>query len=390
MLRNLIACFLIFALLAPATAAQLALETETGLSSLAQVFEEEEDDDRFSFWRSRLGWTQGEELSKLRLELGRSQRDYEARSSDFVQSRFETEFWKKTSVNMEPVRLGAGIAQGQKIYETLTGQSFRETGGKFFAEDYAGWDLGLAAHYFDFETGSDESKISAALGKTLESGPYKLGGQLRSERHWADQRRKFKQEVRSSFEYKPLWNHWRRTFFSAAAGQRDSKNLEERDDNVDFSFWEVRWNNAHPLRPGQEATWSWTFKNKNDQGPYSHHGIALDGSWNWAPEREGRIPGLKIKALAGWKKMEFPDRPSLTYTKTSLGGAASTRIRNEWHAQAYGRLDFYDFTNQARTRLIPVAQVEIGRALTDSADVALSASLRQSYASLSTKFSLRI
>ncbi|MBI2070581.1 MAG: hypothetical protein HYT79_08250 [Elusimicrobia bacterium] len=364
----------------PSTATEINLLGETGRSSLAAVLNEEEDGDEFSFWRNRFSFAQGDDKAKLRLTAERRQREYVSRTNDFVAGRLELDAWRKSAWAGRTLKWGTGVAFSQKLFRAAAARNWREGGGRFFVEDMNGWEGAVAVKRYDFSNDRDESKLGLTLGRSLEHGPFNFSGRVLSERHWAGERLKFKQEGRASAGWKPGFAHWNNSHVLISGGQRDTKQLaEDRDDNIDFSFWELEWRNSHFIRPDHKVSWALSWKEKDDKdGFFSHRGNSFRAAWDWHPEQ--RLIS-RITPRVEWKKMTFQERPLFSYSKTTAGLGLAAPLPDGWRAAGHAALDFYEFPDQQARRRIPSGELILERPLGDNADVSLGTRIRHSLAS---------
>ncbi|MBI4668147.1 MAG: hypothetical protein HY747_02995 [Elusimicrobia bacterium] len=369
-------------------ASELTLKEEFGRSSLSAVFDEEEDDAKFTYWATGLDFEHGSDKAKAHAEAGRRQRDYKTRRSDLTVNHLGAGAWQKTDFNGETVRLGGRLQWREKTFETLSAQSYHESAAKVFAYGYQGWDVNLAASHYDYPLKGDENKLGFGVAKTHERGPLKLTTEAKAGHHWAGDRLKFKKEGGISARWDPGIKPWKRSFFSADFGQRDTKADEEREDDLDYSFWELRWHNWHPAGGPNVIDWKLKASRKDDkEGIYSHRGMGADLQWRTDFERKNIK--LKVWPSAGFKRMTFWEAEAMTYTKKTLGLGASTRL-GAWQAKAETRIEFYDYPKRQDRRTYPVARLHVERTFAETVDLSIGAGLRDNLFSLSGKVGLRI
>ncbi|MBI4064192.1 MAG: hypothetical protein HY401_07825 [Elusimicrobia bacterium] len=373
----------------PGLTTELDIKQSFGRSSLAFVLDEEEEDARFTFWSVGAGLEQGDDKAKTRFKVGRREKDFKTRNSSLLTNRAEIGAYRKQDALGETIRWGGDLLWRSRSFDALSVQNYQEYTGRTFAENFKGWSARLTASHFAFEDLKNENKLSLGVKKSFPiQKRLTLSGDAKLERHWAQNRRKFKNELGSTVIWKPQIKHWSHARLSVDFGQRDTKAVEDREDNLDFSFWEIGAYNTHPLNAAHDLAWKLMVKEKDDKGGlFSHRGNSGDLQWRWNLKKD--FPVSQLAPSVGLKRMKFSELPALTYTKQTAGVAAKAEMAG-WNAEAAARLDFYNFPNQKNRRRLLNAGLDFTKPLTDKADVSIGAHLRHSLISFNAAITLQL
>lgn len=386
----LLVVFALHGLISSSFATDLRFKQEFGRSSQALVLEEEEDDDRFSFWKASMGLTQGDEKAKFHLDAFRYEKDYKARLTDFETTRVEADAWRRLSWKGDEFRGGFFGSWRSRELDRFSLQNFKEFRFGAYAEDWRDWGARASASFYDYESDRSESRFSGRLNRKFEWQEWQFKPYVMGERHQASSRRKFKGEAGGSAAWEPGFTHWERAALRLEAGQRDTKMLEEREDDVDYTFWDLKLQSRHPLKEGQTVRWEAGLREKEDKGGlFSHRGASIEGGHQFRLPY-GQKDRITLEPFLGFKRMKFTESPNFTYEKSSLGALASMLSWDDWKVTAEGKIDFYTYTFQNTHKQRGTAKLSLEKELSDTAGARVGGILRNSTLSIEASLSLKL
>jgi len=338
----------------------LSSYVEVGKKSTAEVFEEEDTDDDFSYYKYCLKLDHA--LSR-RLKYSLSSwvydKDYEQNDDlDNVSRMLKNEFsclLRKTKE--ESLRLGLSLNYKEKRYENKPSLEYDQT--KFSAkliykrEDI--WSLAGSAGIESYNYiargekdqlkyfGKVEAKRYLRSKKLLLSSSYRLG---RTD-HKQVGRERTKEDISAGFDYKFELPWIYRLRFRGKWGERDTKEEEERDEDYDYDYREWYVKTEHKISPRMSANLKYQYLEKDYlTGNLDHNGFYLLNGWKYEPigDKKRRIYfdlGLKHKEL------DYQNEDTNDYRKNSVEFKATYQRKKSWECSLEIEGHIYDYPNDS-------------------------------------------
>ncbi len=373
-----------------AYAYQIDFKEKVGQSSLAQVLEEEEDDARFSFWETDLGFRHGDDKASVIMKANHRERNYKNRDSDYSGNRWLLSTWRKSNLQEETVRWGGELSVRDRNYDNPALSNFREFRTTLFTENYRGWSAKLSDAIYDSRT-NNENKLSGQIEREITQNQLALKTGFNTTYHYApaQNRSKWKEMGFLRADWQPNYYFWDKTSLDVEAGQADTKDSDDREDNSDFSFWNIRLQNNHPLSPTHDLKWNAAYKEKNDKGGlFTYKGFAAEALPSWRPGWED-FP-VKIEGVLGFKNMRFLENERLTYHRYTLGARLAWISWGNWKIRTELLQDFYTFPNQQNRTAKTTGKVEFEQAISENFGLNLGSKFRNSLVSLEAGLTLKL
>lgn len=141
--------------------------------------------------------------------------------------------------------------------------------------------------------------------------------------------------------------------FSAQAGwgQRDTKTDEDRDQDLDYTYWRAATQTEHKLGPKLDTVFNFRyFKKDYLAADLGHHGFSIGNDWDyevWDDEKRK----IAFSLGAEHKEVGYPLRQDNDYRKETLELSAGYQRKKNYKVRAAWEENFYDFddgTNDKR------------------------------------------
>ena len=211
-------------------------------------------------------------------------------------------------------------------------------------------DLALGVDNFDYlsEGEKDQVKTSAGLGgqkhflekKLILVSSYKIE-RLNQEKA---NRKKTKQEVEGGFDYE-FELPWIYQLVSRLSwGQRDTKDEEERDEDIDFEYWQYYVKSEHRINPKLKTHLKYQYFAKDYiSADLDHRGFYLQNALDYEV-LDSQRQRLWLDFSVTHKEVEYNLKPDNDYQKVSLQAKISYKRKKNWQASVGLEENFYDFS----------------------------------------------
>lgn len=365
----------------------LNMRQEFGRSAVATLFDEEEDDASFSFSNTKVSLEHRQDQGLWRAAGVHRERNYKTRDTDYEFNRWKLESWGRAYFFNRELRSGAELSWWQRNFDRPALADYRETRASFFVEETQNWNARLLLATLNYPQATHENKVGLKVSKEHEVDRWSARATAQSLYHDIENsnRWRLKQEVWGRFFLKAPLENMETLGIEATAGQRDSKEDEDREDNTDYSFWKTAAEGRHLMSERFRSRWTFGYSRKEDHDRlFSHRGLHGRLAAMTVPAQES----LSYGGFLGFKKMDFIDRPILDYNKFFVGVEGSAPLNNQWKTRADVSGEFYDFKNQNRTNAKAIGFVALERKIRDGLDLTLSSRWRGSLVSVAASTNL--
>jgi hypothetical protein len=181
-------------------------------------------------------------------------------------------------------------------------------------------------------------------------------------------RKKNKHDLMFGGYYIPDLPQVKKVTFSAKIGQGDTKDIEERDDDLDYRFQRFLIRSEHGMHPRLKATFVYEYFGKDYfESDLDHSGFRIATTW-----RQGLVADevreLYLVLSAYHKEVNYPMKKEREYRKEGLEIGGVLRRKRHWKSSLSVRGDFYDYRDSARDRnryyaLVTLQKYFFGRSL---------------------------
>lgn len=370
---------------------------EVGRRSQAEDFAEEDTDEDYSYQNYHLKLEQ--RISQpLNYDVSSFvyRKDYKARDSlDNVSRIFKAGlFYNLKKLEEEWIRLDVKLKNRQRRYKNSPASEYDEIGlvpGLIFEEkDNYRIDFNLGVDNFDYlaEGEKDQFKTLAGLGAQkhfLEKrlallSSYKVE---RLEQEKAN-REKTKQEIGTGFDYqfKLPWIY--RLVSRLDWGQRDTKDEEDRDEDMDFEYWQYYAKSEHRISPKLKTHLKYQYFAKDYiSADLDHRGFYLQNSWDYELLDDQR-QRLWLDFAIEHKEVKYNLKPANDYQKQTLEVKISYKKKKDWQASVGLEENFYDFSAEDNDKNRSYFKLSAEK-LFQGGDLALSADFKYRYTDYAQK-----
>ena len=333
--------------------------SEAGRRSQAEDFAEEDTDEDYGYQNYHLKFEQ--RISK-RLNYDVSsfvyRKDYKTRDSlDNISRIFKAGLaYDLKRLGDERIKFDFKLKSRQKRYKNNPAGEYDEVGAMpaltFEEKDNYRIDLALGVDNFDYlsEGEKDQVKTSAGLGgqkhflekKLILVSSYKVE-RLNQEKA---NRKKTKQEVEGGFDYE-FELPWIYQLVSRLSwGQRDTKDEEERDEDIDFEYWQYYVKSEHKINPKLKTHLKYQYFAKDYiSADLDHRGFYLQNALDYEV-LDSQRQRLWLDFSIAHKEVEYNLKPDNDYQKVSLQAKVSYKRKKNWQASLGLEENFYDFSAQ--------------------------------------------
>jgi hypothetical protein len=187
-------------------------------------------------------------------------------------------------------------------------------------------------------------------------------------------RKKNKHDLMFGGYYIPDLPQVKKVTFSAKVGQGDTKDIEERDDDLDYRFQRFLIRSEHRMHPRLKANFVYEYFGKDYfESDLDHSGFRIATAWKQGLAADG-VREIYLLLSANHKEVNYPMKKERDYRKEGLEiRGVLTRKRN-WKTSLSIRGDFYDYWDRTRDRnryyaLITLQKYFFGRSLRLSLDL---------------------
>src|SRR3989338_6101918 len=331
--------------------------SEAGRRSQAEDFAEEDTDEDYGYQNYHLKFKK--RISK-RLNYDVSsfvyRKDYKTRDSlDNISRIFKAGLaYDLKRLRDERIKFDFKLKSRQKRYKNNPAGEYDEVGAMpaltFEEKDNYRIDLALGVDNFDYlsEGEKDQVKTSSGLGgqkhflekKLILVSSYKIE-RLNQEKA---NRKKTKQEVEGGFDYE-FELPWIYQLVSRLSwGQRDTKDEEERDEDIDFEYWQYYVKSEHRINPKLKTHLKYQYFAKDYiSSDLDHRGFYLQNALD-CEVLDSQRQRLWLDFSVAHKEVEYNLKPDNDYQKESLQAKISYKRKKNWQASVGLEENFYDFS----------------------------------------------
>lgn len=330
---------------------------EAGRRSQAEDFAEEDTDEGYSYQNYHLKIEQ-KVSSRLNYDAGSFvyRKDYKDRDSlDNVSRIFKAGLsYDIKKLENERIGLDLKLKSRQKRYKNSPGSEYDEIGASpaltLEQKDNYRIDLTLGVDSFDYlsEGEKDQLKTSAGLGAQkhfLEErlallSSYKVE---RLEQEKAN-REKTKHEAGGGFDYELDLPWIQRLASGLNWGQKDTKDEEDRDEDMDFEYWQYYAQSEHRINPKLKTRLKYQYFAKDYiAADLDHRGFYFRNVLDYELLDDPR-QRLWLDFAVEHKEVKYNLKPANDYQKQTLYAKISYKKKKNWQASAGIEENFYNFS----------------------------------------------
>ena len=333
--------------------------SEAGRRSQAEDFAEEDTDEDYGYQNYHLKF---EQRASERLSYDVSsfvyRKDYKARNSlDNISRIFKAGLaYDLKRFEQELIRFDFKLKSRQRRYKNSPASEYDEISAApaltFEEKDNYRVDLTLGVDNFDYlaEGEKDQFKTSAGLGgrKHFLEKRLTLISSYRIERLDQEKanRKKTKQEVDGGFDYE-FELPWIYQLVSRLSwGQRDTKDEEERDEDMDFEYWQYYVKSEHKINPKLKTHLKYQYFAKDYiSADLDHRGFYFQNALDYEV-LDSQRQRFWLDFSIAYKEVEYNLKPDNDYQKVSLQAKVSYKRKKNWQASLGLEDNFYDFSAQ--------------------------------------------
>lgn len=364
---------------------------ESGGRSTAEDYEEEDTDDDYAYRSYHLKLRQ-KVSDRLSYDIGSFiyGRDYKSKDSlDNISGIFKTNWsYNIDRLKDEALELGIKVNYKEKRYENTPRNEYDEIRFApmltFKKKNVYSVDLILGIDNYDYlEAGEkDQLKISGRIAavRYFRDKKLKLISSYRIEQSERETtgRERTKHEVLAGLDYVfdiPLIY---KVTARAGWGKRDTKEDEERDDDLDYEYCRLYGGTEHKIGPELITNIKYQYLRKD----YIHadldsRGFYIQNSWDYeALDNTSRRIWFHLELEH--KDVSYSLRSGNDYRKETAGVDVNYRRKKEWKASAGFEGNFYDFSDSAKDKKRYFARIGFER-LFFAGDLALRLDLKYKY-----------
>lgn len=378
--------------------------SEAGRRSQAEDFAEEDTDEDYGYQNYHLKVEQ--RVSKrLRYDVSSFiyRKDYKARDSlDNISRIFKAGLaYDLKRFEQELIRFDFKLKSRQRRYKNSPASEYDEISAApaftFEEKDNYRVDLTLEVDNFDYlaEGEKDQFKTLASLGgqkhfleKRLTMVSSCKIEQLEQEKA---NRKKTKQEIGAGFDYE-FELPWIYQLVSRLSwGQRDTKDEEERDEDIDFEYWQYYVKSEHRINPKLKTHLKYQYFAKDYvSADIDHRGFYLQNSWDYDVLDDQR-QRFWLDFSAEHKEVKYNLKPGNDYQKETLEAKISYKRKKNlpgrqagWQTSIGLEENFYDFSAKDNDKNRSYLKLSAEK-LFQGGDLALSVDFKYRYTDYAQK-----
>ena len=325
---------------------------EFGQREIAELLEDRDTLGNFDYFKYRLRLKETlKDSASYSLSFNLIKRDFE--TQDVFDSK--TRDYKLTLDLPLPNSTEAGFALGhkEKRYKNSPASEYnRDTFTvelkRRLSEMLAlGLEAGIADYDYRADSGANQSKYYAGLnwGMLFLEEKLNFGGfyQQRAVDQKGDKTDRSEQIIGADLHYKLGGAHFKNINFKIEHGRDDTKEIEERDDNLRYRY--SRWNikTTHPLAKNLDTTFAFSSKRRDYLNTTSDF-----RSWAIENETDYIILQSKTSSLGSsfqseHKEANFHLDNSLNYSKDLFGLALTYKRKKNYEIAGSFKFSRYDY-----------------------------------------------
>lgn len=225
--------------------------------------------------------------------------------------------------------------------------------------------VGWNDYHYLTDTGKDQTIYfqETKVKKTLLDERLDLKSSYRVEMNNFERegKEKIKHEISAGGRYQ-FYQPWLESLqLSGSFGKRDTKEVEERDEDVDFSFWEYRLKSEHPLRPDILGMFQYlTFENDFRTNRFDSKGweVRSDLDYLWVETNVGK---LQLEFRGKYKTVEYSADPKSSYRRIAAKLGSSYLRKKDWKVALGYEANVYRFDLSSQDKIRHLFLVEGAR-----------------------------
>jgi len=331
---------------------------DTGKRTQAEDYEEEDDDSEYTYRKYNLSF---EHRLSARVNYKVASNYYD---KDYIQSDSNDNLSRISTVNgsyyirkenEEKLKLDIGFRHKEKRYNESSDSEYDQNvltpKVTYSVKDIYSVYLSTGINSYDYVSnkGKDEIKIFSKLGgkRYLLAKRLVLSSSFRfeSSNRKKEDRREHKNVLMLGAYYIPDVSYIYKITLRVKAGQGDTKDDDDRDDDLDYRFGRFFIKTEHKVNPLLKAGLVYEFFRKDYlTSDLDHRGFYIKNTWRQSiiadKDRE-----LYIIAAAVHKDVNYPIKPQRDYRKDTLEVKGVIMKRRDWKTSLSLRGDFYDYSD---------------------------------------------
>lgn len=294
----------------------------------------------------------------------------------------------------ELIRFDFKLKVRQKRYQNNPASEYDEIGAApaltFEEKDNYRVDLTLGVDNFNYlaEGEKDQFKTLAGMGTkkhflekrlTMVSS-YKIE-QLEQKKA---NHKKTKQEAGGGFDYEfgLPWIH--KHVSRLSWGQRDTKDEEERDEDIDFEYWQYYLKSEHRINPKLKTHLKYQYFAKDYiNTDLDHWGFYIRNALDYELLDDQR-QRLWLDFAVEHKEVKYNLKPGNDYQKETLEAKISYKRKKNWHSSIGLEDNFYDFSAKDNDKNRSYLKLSAEK-LFQGGDLALSADFKYRFTDYAQK-----
>ena len=331
---------------------------ETGMRSQEEDFEEEQDDSEYTFQKYHINLLHNiSDCFNYELGYFKFYKDYRSKDSldnayRLLQARGE---YYLNRQKQEFLKLNITLRYKEKRYDDSPSGEYDQSAFSpeltYSRKDSYSINASAGVNNYDYISadGKDEFKIFSKLGvrKYFMEKHLTLVSSYRFETiaRAKTERRKDKNDVLLGFDFKIHAPFLQKISARINAGQRDSKDEDERDEDFDYSYRQLSVRTEHKAGSRLDADIGYRyFKKDYMTADLDHSGFSMSNDWGYQIFTD-KTQDLDFHISAEHKDVDYVFRTGSDYKKETLMIRGSYRKKQNWNMSVSLIGSLYDFEN---------------------------------------------
>ncbi len=354
---------LLFCSLAEAEDFVLSGYTEVGKRSTAEDYEEEDNDDDYTYRNYHFKLKQ-EVSDRLSYDISSFIYDKDYKSNNALDniSRIFNSKWSyyPRKLEEESLRLTLKLKYKEKRYNNSPANEYNQVmfspALTFKQEDLYTIDLAGGIDNFDYLSAGekDQLKFFGKIGakryflekKLLLTSSYKL----ETTKQEKENRKRTKNNLSGGFDYKFEWPWVHHLTARGKWGQRDTKDDEDRDEDFDYEYWQYYAKTTHKIGKRLKTDLKYQyFKKDYLTADLDHCGFYIKNSWNYKifDDKKNKI---SLIFLTQHKDVKYKIRSGNDYKKETAEIKTTYQRKKNWRASASWQGNFYNYSDASNDK----------------------------------------
>ena len=337
--------------------------SEAGRRSQAEDFAEEDTDEDYGYQNYHLK-LERRVSDRLNYDVSSFvyRKDYKDRDSlDNISRIFKAGLsYDLRRFGDERIRFDFNLKSRQKRYKNSPASEYDEIGAApgltFEEKDNYRIDFNLGVDSFDYLAEGEKDQFKTSAGMDVQKhfleerltllSSYKVE-QLEQEKA---NREKTKQEAGGGFDYKFDLPWVQKLTSRLSWGQRDTKDEEDRDEDMDFEYWQYYAKSEHRISPKLKTGLKYQYFVKDYIAvDLDHRGFYLQNSLDYEL-LDSQKQRVWLDFAAEHKELKYNLKPANNYQKETLELKISYKKKKNWQASAGLEENFYDFSAKSNDK----------------------------------------